>query len=90
MKNNSEELLLKEAQALKDMSDSEINYDDIPNDIIFHSSERGRFYRPIKHSITLRLDADLIEWFKSHHPKYQTAINAALRKHVQNEIKDAI
>ena len=90
MKNNSEEYLLKEAQALKDTPDSEINYDDIPNDIIFHSSERGRFYRPIKHSITLRLDADLIEWFKKHHKKYQTAINAALRKHVQNEIRGAI
>ena len=90
MRNNSEEDLIKEAQAIKDMPDSEINYDDIPNDIIFNSSERGRFYRPVKHSITLRLDADLIEWFKKNHPKYQTAINAALRNHVQNKIQGAI
>ncbi|MDR2668803.1 MAG: BrnA antitoxin family protein [Desulfovibrio sp.] len=32
--------------------------------------------------MTLRLDADVLEWFKYHHPKYQSAINAALREYV--------
>jgi uncharacterized protein (DUF4415 family) len=44
---------------------------------------RGKFYRPIKKQVTLRLDADLIEWFKAKQggaSGCQTAINAALRK----------
>lgn len=43
---------------------------------------RGRLYRPIKKPVTLRLDADVLEWFKHHHPKYQSAINVALRQYI--------
>jgi uncharacterized protein (DUF4415 family) len=49
------------------------------------NAKRGLFYRPIKQQITLRLDADLIDWFKNHHPQdegYQTSINRALREYV--------
>lgn len=45
-----------------------------------------KFYRPIKQQITLRLDADVINWFKTHHPKdegYQTSINRALREYIE-------
>ena len=37
--------------------------------------------------MTLRIDADLIDWFKRHAPsgKYQTDINRALRDHVERE-----
>jgi uncharacterized protein (DUF4415 family) len=44
------------------------------------------FYRPIKQQITLRLDADLVDWFKNHHLQdegYQTRINRALREYVE-------
>lgn len=34
---------------------------------------------PAKTSISLRLDADVLEWFKSRGPGYQTRINAVLR-----------
>lgn len=34
---------------------------------------------PPKASIALRLDADVLEWFKSQGPGYQTRINAVLR-----------
>jgi uncharacterized protein (DUF4415 family) len=37
------------------------------------------FYRPLKKPITLRLDADVIEWFKKDGRRYQTRINSALR-----------
>lgn len=53
------------------------------------TAKRGMFYRPIKQQITLRLDADLIDWFKTHHPQdegYQTSINRALREYIlQNQ-----
>ena len=32
-----------------------------------------------KESISLRLDADILEWFKAQGPGYQTRINAVLR-----------
>jgi len=34
---------------------------------------------PLKTSIALRVDADVVEWFKSQGPGYQTRMNAVLR-----------
>jgi len=34
---------------------------------------------PSKESISLRVDADVLEWFKAQGPGYQTRINAVLR-----------
>ena len=45
------------------------------------------YYRPIKKPITLRLDADVLGWFKKQGPGYQTRINQALRKVVLDEKK---
>jgi uncharacterized protein (DUF4415 family) len=36
-------------------------------------------YKPIKKPVTLRLDADVVAWFKKLGPGYQTRINRALR-----------
>ena len=68
--------------ALDSMRDKDINFSDIPEILDWAGAERGKFYRPIKMPVTLRLDADVLAWFKHHHPKYQTAINAALREYV--------
>lgn len=40
---------------------------------------RGLKPLPAKAAIALRLDADVLAWFKSHGPGYQTRINAVLR-----------
>jgi uncharacterized protein (DUF4415 family) len=40
---------------------------------------RGLGPVPAKTSISLRLDADVLEWFKSQGPGYQTRMNAVLR-----------
>jgi uncharacterized protein (DUF4415 family) len=40
---------------------------------------RGLKPVPPKASISLRVDADVLEWFKSQGPGYQTRINAILR-----------
>ncbi len=42
-------------------------------------ARRGQFYRPIKQQLTLRIDADVIDWFKHQGRGYQSRINAALR-----------
>jgi len=40
---------------------------------------RGLSPVPGKTSISLRVDADVLEWYKSQGPGYQTRINAVLR-----------
>ncbi|MGD0800274.1 MAG: BrnA antitoxin family protein [Terracidiphilus sp.] len=39
----------------------------------------GRFYRPAKRPVTMRLDDDVIEWLKSYGRGYQTKANLLLR-----------
>ncbi|HEY1799953.1 MAG TPA: BrnA antitoxin family protein [Terriglobales bacterium] len=52
----------------------------------WHSSaaEFGEMYKPIKKPVTLRLDADVLAWFKKQGRGYQTRINRALRKVVED------
>ena len=74
-----------EIDALAALPEVQINTDDIPEVRDWSGAKRGLFYRPIKQQIMLRLDADLIDWFKNHHPQgegYQTSINRALREYV--------
>ena len=44
---------------------------------------RGRFYRPVKKTISLRLDADVLAWFKDRSEKYQPKINEMLREYMR-------
>jgi uncharacterized protein (DUF4415 family) len=52
-----------------------------------HGMKIGDFYRPLKKPITVRLDADVLAWFKRDGRRYQTRINAALRKVMEREMK---
>lgn len=45
-------------------------------------------YRPLKKPVTLRLDADVLAWFKKDGSRYQTRINNALRKVMEREVKE--
>jgi len=42
--------------------------------------EWSKYYKPLKKPVTLRLDADVLAWFKKQGRGYQTRINRALRK----------
>lgn len=48
-------------------------------DELRRSPEMAEMYRPLKKPVTLRLDADVIAWFKAQGRGYQTRINRALR-----------
>ncbi len=48
------------------------------------------FFRPLKKPVTLRLDADVIAWFKKDGRRYQTRINQALRKVMEREMRAGI
>jgi uncharacterized protein (DUF4415 family) len=50
-------------------------------------SELARYYKPIKKPVTLRLDADVLAWFKKQGRGYQTRINRALRKLMMEDRK---
>lgn len=73
----------RQLAALAALPDEQIDTSDIAEILDWSDAKRGLFYRPVKKQITLRLDADLIEWFRNKMPKgYQTNINLALREYV--------
>ena len=85
MKKNDIPRVEEQLEALATMKDEDIDFSDIPEIRDFAGFERGKFFRPIKKPVTLRLDADVLEWFKRKHPKYQSAINTALRQYIHTQ-----
>ena len=80
-----------ELKALAAMPDSEINTTDIPEVRDWSGAKQGLFYRPVKQQLTLRIDADVLDWFKrraSYGRGYQTSINTALREYVEQHEKE--
>ena len=65
------------------MPDDQIDFSDIPEITDWSSAVVGKFYRPIKTPVTLRLDADVLAWLKSQGPGYQTRINRMLRSEMR-------
>ncbi len=39
-------------------------------------------FKPVKQSVTIRLDSDVVAWFKKKADKYQTEINSVLRSYM--------
>ena len=81
-------------RALDALKDEDIDFSDIPplSEDFWKNAVRGKFYRPVKKQVTVRLDADVLEYFKAKQGGargYQTAINAALRKVVEEEMRKA-
>jgi uncharacterized protein (DUF4415 family) len=75
-----------ELRALARLPDDAIDTSDAPELFDWSNAQRGVFYRPLKQQLTLRLDADVVAWFKQHTSSsegYQTRINRALREYVQ-------
>ena len=81
-----------ELDALETLPDDQIDTSDIPETLDWSGTKRGLFYRSVKQQITLRLDADVVAWFKQQAPDgrgYQTDINRALRSHVEQAERQA-
>ena len=71
------------------LRDEDIDYSDIPelDDNFWAKARVVMPDRPDKTQITDKFDADIVAWFKAHAHGgrgYQTAINHALREHVQH------
>jgi uncharacterized protein (DUF4415 family) len=69
----------RELRALAAMRDDEIDYSDAPVLKDWSGAVVGKFYRPIKESLTIRLDADVLAWLRAEGAGYQTRINSILR-----------
>ncbi len=81
---------LVELKSLADLPDDAIDTADAPELLDWSGAKRGLFYRPVKQQLTLRLDADVVAWFKKHTAAdegYQTRINRALREYVQGQAR---
>lgn len=70
----------QEIAALMKLRDEDIDTSDIPEVRDWSKAVVGKFYRPLKEPITIRLDIDIVAWLKAEGPGYQTRINALLRK----------
>ena len=72
---------LAELKSLARLPEAAIDTSDAPELRDWSGAKRGLFYRPVKQQLTLRLDADVVAWFKNHTMPaegYQTSINRAL------------
>ena len=77
----------RQLAALAAMAEEDIDTSDIPEVTDWTGAKRGLFYRPVKQQLTLRLDADVIDWFRKNGAGYQSRINSALRDYVSREVR---
>ena len=74
-----------ELRELDELADDDVDTTETPEILDWSDARRGVFYRPVKQQITLRLDSDVVAWFRTRAEGgrgYQTDINRALREHV--------
>lgn len=85
----SPEELASQAAALAQLSDDDIDFSDIPplDASFFQHAQRGKFYRPVKESTTIRLDADIKAWLKAQGRGYQTRLNDILRQAMLDDLQ---
>jgi uncharacterized protein (DUF4415 family) len=79
----------RELATLALLHDDQIDTSDIPElpSGAWKDAVRGRFYRPVKQPISMRLDADVVAWLKKRGKGYQTRVNSILRQTMLTDIK---
>jgi uncharacterized protein (DUF4415 family) len=65
----------RDSARAKVIKDEDIDFSDIPK---LTDEELARMTRP-KQQLTIRLDADIVDWLKSQKGPYQSRLNALLR-----------
>ena len=76
--------VLGDLEALASMSDDEIDTEDIPEVRDWSDAVRGKYYNPVKKQISMRVETDVLEWYRSSTggKGYQTLMNKVLRDHM--------
>jgi len=67
-------------RAIAAKKDRDIDFSDAPPVLDWSGAEIGKFYRPPKKPVTMRLDPDVIAWLKADGRGYQTKANWLLRQ----------
>ena len=70
-------------ERVKNLKDEEIDYSDIPEITDFSKFrpwEQRRMFKPVKITVTCKLDADIVAWLKQGGKGYQTRMNSILRQ----------
>lgn len=79
----------RELAAIAATRDDQIDTSDIPElpPEAWKDAVRGRFYRPVKQAVSLRLDSDVVAWLKKRGKGYQTRANHILRERMLHELR---
>lgn len=78
----------RELQKLASLPEKKIDISDTPElpPTAWKNAVRGKWYRPVKQAVSIRLDADVLAWLKSQGRGYQTKVNGLLRERMLEEI----
>ena len=78
-----------ELKAVSAQPARKIDYSDIPpiSDAFWKDAVRDKYFKPIKTSTTVRIDADVLAWLRSQGKGYQSRINAILRRTMLESLK---
>jgi uncharacterized protein (DUF4415 family) len=87
----SRQALRRRQKTLAALPDQQIDTSDIPElpPGAWKDAVRGRFYRPLKQAVSMRLDADVVAWLKLRGKGYQTRANSILRERMLADTKRA-
>jgi uncharacterized protein (DUF4415 family) len=81
--NNLPSVSQEEIDRVKAIKDEDIDCSDIPEITDFSKFrpwEERNMFKPVKVSITCKLDADIVAWLKQEGKGYQTRMNTILRE----------
>ena len=74
----------RQIAAVAAKKDADIDLSEMPEVLDWSGAEIGKFYRPPKKPVTMRLDTDIISWLKGYGRGYQTKANVLLRHAMMN------
>ena len=83
------ELTPEQQRDLRALAESEPDTNAIPEAPVSHWQFARKLYRPRKEAISLRLDADVLDWLRRTHERYQPEINRILREKMEEELRSA-
>jgi uncharacterized protein (DUF4415 family) len=79
----------RDIRAVAARRDQDIDFSDVRPVLDWSGAEIGKFYRPKKKAVTMRLDCDVIAWLKAGGRGYQTKANWLLRNAMLHFTKEA-
>ena len=84
---NDRKLTRAQMAQLRALEGREPDTSDIPEapEANWEAARRGKFFKPRKEAISLRVDMDVLDWLRRKGPGYQSIINRILRERMEAE-----